>query len=302
MFFCTFAPQCEYSVRTAHITLTMQLSLRQTLNRLFGGLAVALTLTACNATKEVIYFQDAQAEQTIAAAADQAQKITVEPGDEIMVYVSCDDLETAARLSLLAGTKRPQLSEGAMSVQSTSVMIPYQVDQKGDIEMPLLGRVHVGGMTRKEISKEIADKIIAAHLVKAGSLNVTVQFANLTYSVMGEVAKVGKYSIDEDQVTLLEALASAGDLTIYGRRDAVWVIREQKDGTRKMMKLDLRGTDFINSPGYYIQQNDVIYVEPNEVRAGQSTINENTFKSVGFWTSLVSVAVSVTTLIVTLTR
>ncbi|MDE6818668.1 MAG: hypothetical protein K2J09_05785 [Muribaculaceae bacterium] len=119
---------------------------------------------------------------------------------------------------------------------------------------------------------------------------------------MGEVKTNDTYNIVKDDLTVLEALAMAGDLTIYGRRDAVWVLREQPDGTRKSYKLDLRGTAFLESPAYYVKQNDIIYVEPNSVRAGQSTLNENTFKSVGFWTSLASLAITIATFAITLSR
>ncbi|MDE7387808.1 MAG: polysaccharide export protein, partial [Muribaculaceae bacterium] len=132
-------------------------------------------------------------------------------------------------------------------------------------------------------------------------LTVTVSFSNLIYTTIGEVQHPGAYAIDRDRITLLEALGRSGDLTIYGRRDHVWVIREE-GGERKTYKVDLRSTDFMQSPAYYVQQNDVIYVEPNETRTGQSTVNENTFKSVGFWTSITSVLISIATLVVTLTR
>lgn len=168
--------------------------------------------------------------------------------------------------------------------------------------MPELGNVYVAGLTRQEIAQEVEERIVKAHLAKDNSVTVTVQFANLTFSTIGEVTKNGTYSITKDDMTILEALSMAGDLTIYGKRDAVWVIREEADGSRKSYKLDLKGTEFMQSPAYYIQQNDVIYVEPNDVRAGQSTLNENTFKSIGFWTSLASLAITIATFAITLAR
>lgn len=258
-----------------------------------------MLLTACSATKQVIYLQDITADGTVATA--QIKDITVEPGDEIMVFVSCDDMELSQKLSLVAGSRRQDFTT-AVSMVNNSITIPYLVDGKGNINMPILGDIHVAGLTRKQISALVTDDIIKAKLAKAGTVNVSVQFANLFFTTMGEVTKQGRYSITQDHLTLLDALALAGDMTIYGRRDRVWVIRQEEDGSRKSYLLDLRDSKFMQSPAYYIEQNDVIYVEPNNVRAGQSTINENTFKSVGFWTSLTSIAMSLTTLIVTLTR
>lgn len=262
------------------------------------GLVLALVLTGCSAQKKVLYMQNALPDAVEAAI--KRQDIKVAPGDELMVFVSCDDAETSQKLSLMSGQRRPDFNGG--QTYTTAVMLPYLVNAEGDIDMPLIGAVHVAGLTRQQIAKEVAMRVVDAKLAKPGTVNVTVQFSNLTFSVLGEVTKTGTYNITDERLTILEALSMAGDLTIYGRRDKVWVIREDKTGDRKMMLLDLRDTKFMQSPAYYIEQNDIIYVEPNEVRSGQSTLNENTFKSVGFWTSLVSIAVSVATLIVTLTR
>lgn len=264
------------------------------------GLIAVAALSGCSASKNVLYLQDLTPGETVQQISQTP--ITVEPGDEIMIYVSCSDAEMAGRLSLISGTRRPQLQDGLMISNSTAAMVPYTVNTRGCITMPEIGEIKVAGLTRQQISALIEQKVIDSKLVKDNSINVTVQFANLTFTTMGEIKNVGTYNIAKDNLTILEAIAAAGDLTIYGRRDAVWVIREQNDGTRAAYKLDLRSADFLTSPAYYVQQNDVIYVEPNSVRAGQSTINENTFKSAGFWTSMASIALSIATLVVTLTR
>ncbi|MCM1309426.1 MAG: polysaccharide biosynthesis/export family protein [Bacteroides sp.] len=265
-----------------------------------GGMLMAMALTGCNASKDVLYMQNLTPEAVIAQVS--AEPITIQPGDEIMVYVSCSDPEVAARLSLMSGSRRPEINNVGVSATNSSVMLPYTVNKAGDITMPEIGKVHVAGLTREQISHEVESRIIDAHLVKNNSVTVTVQFANLTYSAIGEIKNNGSYSITKDDMTILEALAIAGDLTIYGKRDAVWVIREEADGSRKAYKLNLKDTEFMQSPAYYVQQNDVIYVEPNGVRAGQSTLNENTFKSVGFWTSLASLAITIATFAITLSR
>lgn len=261
---------------------------------------LALGLAGCSASKNVVYIQDATPEKIIEMASKQ--NIKIEPGDEIMVFVSCTDPEMAGRLSLMSGSRQPQHSAGGVSSYNSQVMLPYTVSQRGDITMPEIGTIHVAGLTRQEISRDVVRKITESNLVKDGSVNVTVQFANLTYTTLGEFKNTGTYNIAKDNLTVLEAIAASGDLTIHGRRDKVWVIREEPDGKRKLYQLDLRGTEFMASPAYYIQQNDVIYVEPNDVRAGQSTLNENTFKSIGFWTSLASLAITIATFAITLAR
>ncbi len=268
----------------------------QTLKTILFGCVVALLLTGCGAQKKVVYMQNATPD-AIAAQLEHKQ-IKVAPGDELMVFVSCDDLETSQKLSLMAGQRRPDYN----STYASFTMLPYLVNDEGNIDMPTLGSVHVAGMTRQQVAQAVAKRVVEAKLAKPGTVNVTVNFSNMTFSAMGEVSRPGTYSINDERLTILEALSMAGDLTIHGRRDKVWVIREDKDGNRKTILVDLRDTDFMKNPAYFIEQNDVIYVEPNEVRAGQSTLNENTFKSVNFWTSLASVGVSIATLIVTLTR
>lgn len=272
----------------------------KTFKSLAFGTLVAIALSGCNAEKQVVYLQDAQPGKTVPQISQEPIKL--KPNDEIMIYVSCTDPETAARLSLLSGARGPEQQQGKVIGSSTAVMLPYTINNHGDIHMPEVGKIHAAGLTRLELSNLIQDKIIAAKLVKDDSVNITIQYANLTYTTLGELTRVGTYDIPRDDFPILEAISISGDLTIYGRRDAVWVFREQPDGSRLSYKLNLLDSEFMKSPAYYIQQNDIIYVEPNTVRAGQSTLNENTFRSAGFWTSLTSIAISIATLIVTLSR
>ena len=120
---------------------------------------------------------------------------------------------------------------------------------------------------------------------------------NFQISVLGEVSRPGTYNVSGDKINLLQALSLAGDMTIFGRRDNIQVTREE-NGKRHIYVVDVRDSDLYSSPAYYLRQNDIIYVEPNKVRAGQSTINENSFRSVSFWTSLVSSALSIVNMII----
>ena len=127
---------------------------------------------------------------------------------------------------------------------------------------------------------------------------VTVEFMNLTYSVLGEVSSPGRYSIEKDKVTILDAISEAGDLTIFGKRENVLVLRNE-NGTQRVYDVNLcSGNDIYNSPVYYLQQDDVVYVEPNKVKARQSTVNGNTIFTPSFWLSVLSLATTITVLIV----
>lgn len=174
-------------------------------------------------------------------------------------------------------------------------LVGYLVNQDGNIDFPILGEIHVEGLTRMQVTELIKKRLIEEELIKDPI--VTVQFLNFKVSVIGEVGRPGTFDISGDRITLLEALSMAGDLTIYGRRDRVAVIRE-KDGKRSILYHDLRSSDIFQSPCYYLQQNDIVYVEPNNAKTGQSRINSN--NSVGVWLSGVSVLASITSLLVTM--
>lgn len=159
----------------------------------------------------------------------------------------------------------------------------------------MLGTLHVAGRTREQIAEEIKKVLVERNLVKDPV--VTVSLTNLHYSVMGEVARPGQYEIEDEKVTILDALSKAGDLTIYGTREDVMVLR-QENGHQKIYKINLcSGNSVFNSPVYYLQQNDVVYISPNDTKARQSTVNGNNVRSTGFWISLASLATSVAVLI-----
>ena len=218
------------------------------------------------------------------------------------VYIHNDDL-----LAIMVNSKNPELAlpfnMPMISYQIGSQSSPqqrvlgYLVDTNGEIDFPILGKMHVAGLTRLQLTELIKQRLTEEDLIKDPV--VTVQFLNYKVSVMGEVNRPGSFNISGDRITLLEALSMAGDLTIYGRRDRVAVIREN-DGQRTILYHDLRSSDVFNSPCYYLQQNDIVYVEPNNSKAGQSEINQN--KSVGVWLSAGSILVSIVSLIVTLTK
>ena len=262
-------------------------------------LAIAATIAiaaACSPKtyQQIDYLQDIDGDVSLDMKENQG--ILIQPQDQLSIVVSSRDPELAAPLN------KPVVSYQAGSEIASSGgqqrILGYSVDNQGDLDFPVLGIIHVAGLTRWELQEKIKKEVIKRGIILDPI--VTVEFMSFKISVMGEVNSPGTYSVTGDKITLLGALSLARDLTIYGRRDNVTVIREQ-NGKRNIYKVDLRDSEIFNSPAYYLQQNDVVYVYPNNVRAGQSTINENYFKSGAFWISLSSVAVTVANLILTLT-
>ena len=245
-------------------------------------------LASCSAPKEVLYLQDIASikEENI----DKNYEVIIHKDDLLAILVNSKDSELALPFNMPVVTYQ-------IGAQTTAQqrLLGYLVDQNGDIDFPILGKIHVEGLTRMQVTELIKQKLMSEDLIKDPI--VTVQFLNFKVSVMGEVTRPGTFDISGDRITLLEALSMAGDLTIYGRRDRVAVIRE-KDGKRRILYHDLRSSDIFQSPCYYLQQNDIVYVEPNKAKTGQSRINSN--NSVGVWLSAVSVLASITSLMVTM--
>lgn len=239
-------------------------------------------LASCKTEEKILYFQDIVVNQS--EEIQGARDITVQPKDQISIVVSSKDPQLAALFNLT----RVQLRAGVTDLGiggSNGEVSGYTLDDQGNIDFPVLGTLHIAGMTKSQIAALIKGKLISENLVKDPV--VTVEFMNLYFSILGEVKTPGKYNITKDQITLLEAIAMAGDLNITGKRDAIFVIREE-EGQRITHWVDLRSKNLFQSPVYYLKQNDVIYVQPNKMRAGQSTINENNVKSVSLWISIAS--------------
>ena len=243
-------------------------------------------LSSCDVQKNVIYLQDVSNGKELTPA--NMANIHVQPGDKISVMVSSRTPE----LSNLFNLAVPYRYIGSTGTSSQSQSAYYTIDSNGEIDFPIVGKLHVAGMTRQQISSLIKEKLIQEDLLKDAV--ITVEFGNLAFSVMGEVNAQGKYSIDKDQITILEALSMAHDLTINGSRKNVLVLRTNLDGTQTSYRLDLTNSNSLyNSPAFYIRQHDVIYVEPNSQRARQSTSVTNTVQNPSFWISLTSLACTI---------
>ena len=249
-------------------------------------------LASCSVAKQVPYFQDIVSDSTLAVIPEPVT-IRLRPQDKISILVNSRDpqLMTLFNLPVIQryiGSNVP-ISSGNNNLAG------YTIDRSGDIDFPVLGKIRLAGMTREEAAEYVKQELISNNLIKDPV--VTVEFMNLTISVMGEVNKPGRYNIDKDQITIFDALSMAGDLTIYGLREHVTVMR-QVDGEQKIYELNLTSAqDVLASPVFYLQQNDFIYVEPNKMRANQATVNGNSFLSSSFWVSVASLLVSLGVLI-----
>lgn len=268
------------------------------LKKLLALTAAVVLAAGCSTTTymQVDYLQDLNRETTLEMKENKG--IVIQPQDQLSIVVSSRNPELSAALNKPMATYAAGSEITSTSGGSYQRILGYVVDNDGNLEFPMLGEIHVAGLTRWELQDMIKERIISEGILLDPI--VTVEYMNFRISVMGEVNSPGTYSVTGDKITLLGALSLAKDLTIYGRRDNVTVIREQ-NGQRSIYKVDLRKSNIFDSPAYYLQQNDVVYVYPNSVRAGQSTINENYFKSGNFWISLSSVAITVTNLILSLT-
>lgn len=271
--------------------------MKKAIVRLCIGIAVIVAAASCGVTKtsrNINYMQDVKGDTVMAMTSSDG--ILVQPKDMISIVVSSRTPELSAMFNLATASFRAG-SGGGSGSSGNNQLLGYTVDNNGDIDFPMLGKLHVSGRNRWGVAQLVKDELRDRELLKDAV--VTVDFMNFKVTVIGEVSSPGTYAVSGDKINILQALSMAGDLTIHGRRDNIQVSREE-NGKRYIYLVDLRTTDLFDSPAYYLRQNDIIYVEPNAIRAGQSTINENSFRSVNFWVSLGTSLLSITSILLTL--
>ena len=262
--------------------------------KILSLILMVLAAVSCSTPKEISYFQDLQPGVTELTITDPVE-IKVRPKDKLSILVNAQDQKLTNMFNLPIVSQ--QIGQESTGSSGTSRGVSgYTVDSFGDINFPVLGKIRVEGMTREQIADYLTKQLKEQELIKDPV--VTVEFMNLGVSVLGEVNKPGRISINRDNMTILDALSEAGDLTIFGKREKVLVLR-QEDGKQRVYGVNLCSADHIyTSPVYYLQQNDVVYVIPNNTKSRQSTVNGNTVRSTSFWISLASLITSIAVLIV----
>lgn len=253
-------------------------------------LTMVLFLGSCVSTKKVAYFQNA--DSISYASSKMLYDAKIMPKDQLTITVITSDPAAATPFNLSVsntlGTDN-RLSTGAGALQG------YLVDNEGNIEFPVIGTVHVEGLTKTQCEALIKEKV-TPYLAQTEHPIVTVRMDSYRVTIIGEVSKPGVVQVPTEKMSVLEALAQSGDLTIYGKRDNIMLIREDVSGQKSVHRLNLNDANLINSPYYYLQQNDVIYVEPNKVKAQNSDIGSSTtlmFSVIGIITSIASLVINI---------
>ncbi len=242
------------------------------MTRFFTKILVLIFLgsicVSCVSSEKLVYFQDLSEGQMLLDTIQKSSKI--QPDDLLSIVVSAYDLNAVRPFNLISET-RPTQEVSGVTINNTNQQQAYLTAQDGTIDFPVLGRIKVAGLTRTELSAMLGKRI--SEYVKDPI--VTIRILNFKVSLLGELNRPGTYNFEGERLTLPAALGLAGDMTVYGRRDNVLVIRD--DGKTKNYKyLDLRSADILNSDYYYLQQNDVVYVEPNRAQVQSSSFNRNT--------------------------
>jgi len=263
---------------------------------------VLILLTGCNMSKKIVYVQNAgspvsYADTTKSKIPDPKLKV----GDLLVITVNANTPEAAQpfNLPLVPNQGLTNYDPSATTISSGSSggsLQNYLIDTNGEITFPIIGKIKAVGMTKTALSDFIKDKIHPFY-IKEDPI-ISIRYANYKVSVLGEVARPSVYTIQNEKINIFEAIALAGDLTIYGERDNVLLIRENDNGKRETLRLDLRDERLINSAYYYLQQNDVLYIQPNKPKSRASGLSTAETVSI----SVVGTLISLASLIVTLLK
>ena len=249
---------------------------------LYLAVLTVCVLTSCGSTKNVAYFQNRETlgKTTTGYLVDAR----IMPKDVLTIIVNTITPEAARQFNLVTPTSQTQLQS-------------YLVDNEGYINFPVVGKLKVGGLTKTEAESMITERI-KPFLAESQSPVVTVRMSSFSISVLGEVNQPGTFTIAREKINVLEALSRAGDMTIYGVRNNVTLIRENAEGEKSYHILDLNDANIVNSPYYYLQQNDILYVEPNKTKAKSSGIGAST----SIWLSATGILVSLATMIISIVK
>lgn len=255
-------------------------------------LTMVVLLGSCSSGKDVPYFQNI--DEISLAGSKGLYDAKIMPKDMLTITVSTTDPAAAAPFNLSVGNTvgaSGQLSNGAGNLQG------YLVDNDGNINFPVIGHMHVQGMTKSQCQDMIREKLLP-YMAATENPIVTVRMSSYRVTVTGEVNRPGVIPVSTEKMSIVEALAQAGDLTVYGKRDNIMLIREDETGQKKMVRLNMNDANLINSPYYYLQQNDIIYVQPNSVKSKNAGIGPSTT----LWFSFIGIVTSISSLLVNILR
>lgn len=250
----------------------------------FLWVLVVLIMTSCASKKDFLYLQSTAA--STATESVSSYETTIQPDDVLLLLIASENAEVSAPYNLKAYSILNTTEAGTIGREQ---MQTYIVDKQGHIDFPLLGRIKVGGLTKAQAIALLKDKL--KDHVKDAVINLRI--LNYKVTVLGEVNKPGAITISSERITLLEALGMAGDLTVYGNRKNLLIVREV-DGVKTMNRVDITQSDFLTSPFYYLTQNDVVYVEPNKTRINSSVIGPNVTVGISIVSLIITVIVLVT--------
>ena len=257
------------------------------------SMTAVLFLASCGSPKNVAYIQNS--DYIDFSRSEYLYDARIMPKDILTITVNTVNPEASAPFNLIM---RPTLNSTTSTIGTSGGSLQtYLVDNNGCIEFPVVGTLQVGGLTKSQCEKLIHDKI-QRYMNAEENPVVTVRMSNYKISVLGEVTRPGMFTVGNEKINIFEALAQAGDLTIYGVRDRVKLIREDAKGHKEVYTLNLNNAEIINSPYYYLQQNDIIYVEPNKVKSQNASIGAATT----LWLSATGILISLSSLIVNILR
>lgn len=270
-----------------------------------GVAAAALLIAAsCSTPKNITYFPDLNTGAVIQA--EKVLDIKVKPEDKLSIIIIAQDPSLSSMFNLLqvqnrvSGTTSSTNTVGSSNANNGQ-MSYYTVGSNGNINIPNLGEIHVAGLTREQVSEKISSELESRDLVKDPI--VIVEYANTGISIVGAVKAPGRYEFNKDRLTIIDAIAMAGDLTMNGLRENILVMRNLGDGRQEAYRVNLlNAQELASSPVFYLQQDDVIYVEPNDKAKRETTPNGNTPFTPSFWMSVGSFGITIATLIITLTN
>ena len=249
-------------------------------------------LLSCGSTKKVTYFENKDAID--ASLSKQLYDAKIMPKDVLQIQVFTMNPEASDPFNLI---KKGISNTSTTSATAQGTIYDYLVDNEGNIDYPVIGTVHLGGLTKNEAEALIKSKI-QPYMAETENVVVHVRMVNYKYAVLGGVAKPGLFTTQNAKVSILEAIAQAGDLTIFAERDKIFLIRENSEGEKEYHQLNIHDANIISSPYYYLQQNDVIYVEQKKSVARNAFFSSNT----SMWFTLTSMLMSVATFILAISK